>query len=331
MHGFGGVAGTSVELGDGKSATLDTIETDHGADVQTTDGRDNLDAPPPSPFSSAVWAGPLCILLVVVVIVVVCRRRRTHGVLPSIARLHEMAAKRKDSDGRESQKKRAAADGGSRSGARRRAQMLPVEEQMEVQIGEDDGEGGDGDAEQRDASSGEARRGEGKKKKRLPAAAKRGNGSKARESRAKERTRFSRLEDDDELESKLDEGAEHGSESDIRDHEPPESDGAHDATTIDENEKNAVVRQTGTRDLDLDAEEADRPGHAFPRTRAPRPTLPLYMDEFPEEGVGSLARAREVMTQTVGEGLALEVTAEMATWSEERLVEHFRSQAGELV
>ena len=55
------------------------------------------------------------------------------------------------------------------------------------------------------------------------------------------------------------------------------------------------------------------------------------MDDLPDEGVGSVARAREVMRQTVGDGLELEVTGEMATWSEERLAAHFREQAGELV
>ena len=66
-------------------------------------------------------------------------------------------------------------------------------------------------------------------------------------------------------------------------------------------------------------------------TAPPTAALVYYMDDLPDEGVGSVARARAVMRQTVGDGLALEVTNEMATWSEDRLAAHFRAQAGELV
>ena len=79
--------------------------------------------------------------------------------------------------------------------------------------------------------------------------------------------------------------------------------------------------------------DSDSYSSASMRTATAPPTAALvyYMDDLPDEGVGSVARARAVMRQTVGDGLALEVTNEMATWSEDRLAAHFRAQAGELV
>ena len=92
-------------------------------------------------------------------------------------------------------------------------------------------------------------------------------------------------------------------------------------------------RMTATADSYSDSYSDPYSSASMLRTAAAPPTAALvyYMDDPPDEGVGSVARARAVMRQTVGDGLALEVTNEMATWSEDRLAAHFRAQAGELV
>ena len=179
------------------------------------------------------------------------------------------------------------------------------------------------------------RLGEGKKKRRGPKVSA-GQGS---ERRKKEKaTRFARLSEhsDDEDGDVGDVGVDGGGRGDGSAGGDVEVDIGGLMDDKGRETKLATAQNEGGVAHEEDKDDESDAGAVEPETARRGPArrvvvhLPILMDS-PEEGVGTMARVREVMRQAVGPGVEIELTDDMATWSEEKLGSHFRAHAGELV